>query len=369
MRQVARVVSTGFWEDPMVTNDFSPEDKYFMLYLLTNPHTTQLGIYKLVPKVAAFEMGYSVEAVLVLIERFERKYDIVKYSKETSEIAIKNFLKHSVIKGGKPVMDCLLKEEKDVKDKSLLAYIHDSINNVDTLNITVKEYLNHIRINNNNDNDNDNENENERIVACDFLRLKDMVVQNAPHLPDDGEYVCEWCGNKVSALEKHHFPLPRSLNGKRTVSICKKCHTAFHALEYGEKLGEYSAGDKKKTNASEADSVFETLWKMYPRKLGKGSIKQATKRRICDIGFETMKKCIERYKETIVGKDEQYVMYGSTFFNSGYVDFLDENFIQEESKPTEPEPEEPEESIDLETCSDEEYFDWKERYALRNQRV
>ena len=63
MKPIVRVVSTSFWEDPKVTTLFTPEDKYFMLYLLTNPHTTQLGIYQFVPKIAAFEMGYSTEAV------------------------------------------------------------------------------------------------------------------------------------------------------------------------------------------------------------------------------------------------------------------------------------------------------------------
>ena len=156
MKSVSRVVSTSFWEDDKVVNDFSPEDKYFFLYLLTNPHTSQLGIYKLVPKTAAFEMGYSVDAVKVLLERFENKYEIIRYSKKTSEVAIKNYLRHSVLKGGKPVMDCLLQEEKQVEDKSLLQYVCSSISTKDNLNKTVEEYISHIDINNN-DNDNDNE--------------------------------------------------------------------------------------------------------------------------------------------------------------------------------------------------------------------
>ena len=154
MKSVSRVVSTSFWEDDKVVNDFSPEDKYFFLYLLTNPHTSQLGIYKLVPKTAAFEMGYSVDAVKVLLERFENKYGIIRYSKKTSEVAIKNYLRHSVLKGGKPVMDCLLQEEKQVEDKSLLQYICLSISDKENLNKTVEEYISHIDINNN---DNDNE--------------------------------------------------------------------------------------------------------------------------------------------------------------------------------------------------------------------
>ena len=170
MRSVNRVISTSFWEDEKVVNLFSPEDKYFYLYILTNPHTTQLGIYKLIPKTAAFELGYSVDAVKVLIDRFENKYNLVKWSEETSEIAIKNFLKHSVVKGGKPVMDCLIKEEKQVSDTNLLQYIYNSISNEKYLNTTVTEYVNHLysvihnSINTTTANDNDNDNDNERIV-------------------------------------------------------------------------------------------------------------------------------------------------------------------------------------------------------------
>ena len=40
-----RKVHTEFWTDPKVLEEMTPEDKYFMLYLLTNPNTTQIGIY------------------------------------------------------------------------------------------------------------------------------------------------------------------------------------------------------------------------------------------------------------------------------------------------------------------------------------
>lgn len=164
-RNIKRVVSTSFWEDSKVMTLFTPEDKYFMLYLLTNPHTTQLGIYQLVPKVAAFEMGYSVEAVNSLIDRFETKYDVIRYNPQTMEVAVKNYLKHSILKGGKPVLDLLIAEERQVKDKSLLNYIYDSISKDDSLNITVKEYIEHINtLNTVNNNINNNDNDNERIV-------------------------------------------------------------------------------------------------------------------------------------------------------------------------------------------------------------
>lgn len=168
---VKRVVDTEFWNDSKVSDLFSAEDKYFMLYLLTNPHTTQLGIYELPISKAANELGYSKDVVKVLLERFENKYGLIKYNEITNEIAIKNFLRHSIVKGGKPVMDCLLKEEKKIKDKSLLLYIFNNLNNYsNTLNITVKEFIDNINnIYNNND--------NERIVPRIVDESSDLIKE------------------------------------------------------------------------------------------------------------------------------------------------------------------------------------------------
>lgn len=165
MSKVKRIVSTGFWQDDKVVNEFSPEDKYFMLYLLTNPHTTQLGIYSFNVKIAAFELGYSNEAVSVLLDRFENKYGIIVKSKTTSEIAIKNFLRYSVIKGGKPVLDLLNNEVKGVKDKELLKHIVQNLSQKDDLLDTINMFVGEIKEKfsnaslNEDDNDNDNDND------------------------------------------------------------------------------------------------------------------------------------------------------------------------------------------------------------------
>lgn len=151
---IKRIVDTSFWTDDKVMMDFSPEDRLFMLYLLTNPHTTQLGVYKILPKQMAFELGYSSDTINVLLDRFETKYNMIRYSKSTSEIAVRNYLKYSIVKGGKPVLDLLIKESNRVKDKTLIAYIIESASLSD--NNTVIDYCNYF-----NDNDNDNDNDNE----------------------------------------------------------------------------------------------------------------------------------------------------------------------------------------------------------------
>jgi hypothetical protein len=82
---------------------------------------------------------------------------------------------------------------------------------------------------------------------------------------------------------------------------------------------------------ADIDKFFDSIWQAYPKKKGKGSISDAKKKKLYEnVGLEQMLRCIERYKEYVSGKDEQYIMYGSTFFNSGYVDYLDDNCEQQE---------------------------------------
>lgn len=64
-----RKVEIDFWRNPIV-EDMSPEDKYFYIYLLTNHNTTQIGIYRITKKQMAYDLGYSIESVHSLMERF-----------------------------------------------------------------------------------------------------------------------------------------------------------------------------------------------------------------------------------------------------------------------------------------------------------
>lgn len=85
--------------------------------------------------------------------------------------------------------------------------------------------------------------------------------------------------------------------------------------------------ERTKNTDKEAEELFEALWKKYPVKRGKGSVKISTKRKLLGYGYEQMVRCVDRYVSEIkrLGK-EAYFKDGSTFFNSGYVDFLDENY-------------------------------------------
>lgn len=86
---------------------------------------------------------------------------------------------------------------------------------------------------------------------------------------------------------------------------------------------------------AEACALFEQLWKLYPEKKGKGQVSDTAKKRLLKVGYEEMVRAIERYEHELK-KDAAWrkPQNGSTFFNSGYVDYLDANYVPGEKKTT-----------------------------------
>ena len=68
-----RPVHVTFWQDPKVLEEMTPEDKLFYLYLITNPKTTQIGIYQITKKQMSFELGYSIESINALVDRYQNQ--------------------------------------------------------------------------------------------------------------------------------------------------------------------------------------------------------------------------------------------------------------------------------------------------------
>lgn len=118
-----RLVYTEFWEDPKVMEEMTPEDKYFYLYLLTNPNTNMIGVYRITKKQMAFDLGYSSESINSILDRFINFHKLIIYNDKTREICIKNYGKYNLNRGGKPMIDCILKDLSKVSDISLVQEI------------------------------------------------------------------------------------------------------------------------------------------------------------------------------------------------------------------------------------------------------
>jgi hypothetical protein len=77
----------------------------------------------------AFELGYSIDTIHLLMKRFIEQHKLIRYNPEARELAIKNWGKHNLYKDSKTVLDCISSELKDVCDPSLIQYVLESIQN------------------------------------------------------------------------------------------------------------------------------------------------------------------------------------------------------------------------------------------------
>ena len=131
---VYRNIQTSFWTDAKVADDFSPEDKFFYLYLFTNPHTNLCGCYEISKKQVSWETGYSTDTIDRLIERFQNVHDVIRYNADTKELLLLNWHKYnwtSSEKFRKP----LLKEIESVKTEGFKQYLLGIFRESDTVSI------------------------------------------------------------------------------------------------------------------------------------------------------------------------------------------------------------------------------------------
>ena len=132
-----RTVSTSFWTDSKVIDDFTPEDRYFYLYLFTNPHTNLCGCYEISPRQMVCEIGYSRESIENLLKRFEAVHKVLRYSPETKEMLLINWHKYNWTKSPK-LQAALEKEIGAIKNPDYREYLESVLYGTDTVSIPYK---------------------------------------------------------------------------------------------------------------------------------------------------------------------------------------------------------------------------------------
>lgn len=131
---IYRSIQMTFWTDSKVVDNFTPEDRYFYLYLLTNPHTNLCGCYEISNKQMSDETGYTKEVVDRLLDRMEKTHDVIRFSRMTKEVLILNWSKFnwtSSEKFRKP----LEKEIGSIKCPDFKQFLEDTFNGEDTVSI------------------------------------------------------------------------------------------------------------------------------------------------------------------------------------------------------------------------------------------
>lgn len=119
---IYRNVQLSFWTDNKVEDDFTPEDKYFYLYLLTNPQTNICGCYEVSYSQMTRQTGYNKETVQRLLDRFDKVHNVVKFCKETKEILILHWYKYNWSKSSK-TMSGVENVAKHIKCEQFKRYV------------------------------------------------------------------------------------------------------------------------------------------------------------------------------------------------------------------------------------------------------
>jgi predicted transcriptional regulator len=185
---ISRPVSTLFWNDYKVSEYFTLEDKLFFLYLLTNEHVQQIGIYRITFRVMSFETGMTEEQIQESINHLE-ELDIIEYSYDTTEVAIWNYLKYSIISG--KASNCYNNLERKVDNKELLKKLYSRLLKITDQRSTFQEKIlpevqKALNLNNNNEITNKTKTEEEdkelndlrRRVNSLYRRFKEVKYQD-----------------------------------------------------------------------------------------------------------------------------------------------------------------------------------------------
>jgi len=113
---IYRTVQLTFWTDTKIEDEFTAQDKYFYLFLLTNPYTNLCGCYEIGMKQMMHYTGYNENEISNLMSRMSNLYRVCKYSEDTKEILLLNWHKYNWTKSEK-VLSGAYKQAKTIKNK------------------------------------------------------------------------------------------------------------------------------------------------------------------------------------------------------------------------------------------------------------
>ena len=109
-------------------------------------------------------------------------------------------------------------------------------------------------------------------------------------------------------------------------NILRKSDDLPHAPNGASNTQAGAKSEVPKPAKKDIDDFFEEVWKLYPKKKGKANVRDAQRRKLYNIGKEELQRAIERYLSEMEKEPWRQLKDGSTFFNSGYVDYLDSKY-------------------------------------------
>jgi hypothetical protein len=130
-----RTIDTEMWNDPKLTDDFTPEDKYFWLFCLTTKFGNLSGVFEVSYKQIAKEMGYNETTVKNLIYRFTHVHKLITYVEASKELFIHNWFKYNWTKSPRfeTALKSFINKIKDEELKIIVEKMYEDYKNGDTV--------------------------------------------------------------------------------------------------------------------------------------------------------------------------------------------------------------------------------------------
>ena len=126
---IYRNVQLCFWTDNKIEDEFTPEDKYFYLYLLTNPQTNICGCYEVSYNQLVNQTGYNKDTINRLLNRFENIHKVIKFSAATKEILVLHWYKYNWSKS-EDTLKGVLKVAEHIKCEEFKKYVFSVVENI-----------------------------------------------------------------------------------------------------------------------------------------------------------------------------------------------------------------------------------------------
>ena len=181
-----RLIDTELWNNEQIVEEFTCDDKYFWLYLLTSPHGSICGVMRYSPAIIGRDMGLHKDTIENLVYRFENNYKLIVVDKETKELLILNWYKWNWSTSGK-LLQSVLNSKETIKSAFIQELVQERIDFVTGKTDRVSIPYAYPTISNTITNTNNIENSickenynkrNENVVQSSFLETDENQVQN-----------------------------------------------------------------------------------------------------------------------------------------------------------------------------------------------
>ena len=246
MRQ--RTITDFFWRDPQIS-ELSQEDKSTLLYLLISPSSNIIGVYQVVWRIAAAEMGWTADQLLAVITRL-KNLGLIEFNKQ-GFIWVKTWWKHnSAIGAFSPKLLAKAKKQCDEMPSEWLEDFLDLLDKAGKGRVTIGYPYPIDRVTpNTNTNTNTNNNDDHDIIGLSFPEA--TTASKRPQQPVP----------LVSQVSIEALILPKQLSVKERELALR--HLGPFSLEIAQQILDELAG--RLHSNSVRGSPLSYLWALVVR--------------------------------------------------------------------------------------------------------